>query len=125
MKKISVLLLAVVMLSGCAMKDPILPEQGMTESEYDRYMTEYEAFCPYGDAVMINRLEQEFAGENAIGVSVDCINYDPVDKYWITWRGTLRGDKMVQRWRVSEYKAYTADGELLIKDNQVVVLDSK
>ncbi|MCM1532946.1 MAG: hypothetical protein NC114_11860, partial [Ruminococcus flavefaciens] len=79
----------------------------------------YDKVCPHGDAIIVDRQEQEFLGGKAVGVPVDCVNYDAVSDRWVTWRGNLTGDKLYQKWNPKDYRVYGMAGELVVKNGKV------
>lgn len=95
------------------------------EAYYSNYTTaDYDTQCPYGDAVIVDKDEMDFLGK-AVGVGVECVNYDAASKQWVTWNTNAKDEKMFQVWSPKQYRVFTMDGELVVKNGKPVVVEYK
>lgn len=119
MKKIFVLMVTAVMIVNSVFA--LAGDNIITSSQYKVYEETYNQ-CPFEDAIIVSNQEYEFLGK-PVGTSVDCINYDSKTNRWVTWTTNAKNEKLWQAFPVQEYKAFTIDGELIIKDNKVFITE--
>ena len=67
----------------------------------------FSSECPYGDAVIVGREDGKIYEE------VECITYDASKDLWISWFTNLKGKRLFQEWKPSEYAVFNMDGELV------------